>query len=271
MKVYFNTKAFDCLEEKGKLRVTEDIQEAELLVLGAKTVDFSQASSAKAIYRFGVGHENIPDELMERGVPPVYFPGKRAKDILFESTANFTVYLIFHMYYHPVTGNVDTWTKNNREFIAKKNLLVIGLGNVGQRVAKKMAAIMNVQTYDIKKNSPQELRGLLASADIITLHIPFSKGNVGFIDAEKLSWMKDDAILINTARGSLVNEDALYNKIKNSNFKAAFDVFWVEPYDGKLKSLGPSRFFMTPHTASQTIEFVREGFKDILRIIKRYE
>ena len=130
---------------------------------------------------------------------------------------------------------------------------------------------MNVPTYDIKKNSPQELSSLLASADIITLHIPFSRENVDFIDAEKLAWMKDDAILINTARGSLVNEDALYNKIKNSNFKAAFDVFGEEPYDGKLKSLGPSRFFMTPHTASQTIEFVREGFKDILRIIERYE
>lgn len=271
MKVYFNTKAFDCLEEKRKLSVTEDIQEAELLVLGAKIVDFSRALNLKAIYRFGIGHDNIPAELMKKGIPPVYFPSQKAKEILFESTANFTVYLIFHMYYHPVIGETDGWIKKDRDFFTKKNLLVIGLGNVGQRVARKMKLFTNVQTYDIKKNNSEELKPLLASADIITLHIPHSKENVDFIDVEKLSWMKDDAILMNTARGSLVNEDALYHKIKKSNFRAAFDVFWDEPYDGKLKNLGPTRFFMTPHTASQTIEFVREGFKDILRIIKKCE
>lgn len=271
MKVYLNTKAFDCLKEKRELRVTEDIREAELLVLGAKTVDFSEALNLKAIYRFGMGHENIPAELLEKGSPPVFSPGKKAKEILYESTANFTVFLMFHMYYHPVIGEIDGWIKKDRDFLATKNLLVIGLGNVGQRVARKMKLFTNVRTYDVKKNSFEELKPLLTSADIITLHIPFSKENEDFIDAEKLSWMKDDAILINTARGALVNEDALYHKITNSNFRAAFDVFWDEPYDGKLKNLGPSKFFMTPHTASQTIEFIREGFRDISRVIKRYE
>lgn len=271
MKVYFSTKAFDCLKEKRELRVTEDIQEAELLVLGAKTVDFSKALNLKAVYRFGIGHENIPAELVEKGSIPVFFPSKQAKEILYESTANFTVFLIFHMYYHAVIGEIDGWTKREREFLANKNLLVIGLGNIGQRVAAKMKAFMNVQTYDIKKNKFNELKPLLGSADIVTLHIPFSRENENFIDGQKLSWMKDDAILINTARGPLVNEDALYHKIGSSSFRAAFDVFWDEPYNGKLKNLSPSAFFMTPHTSSQTIEFVREGFKDILRIIKRYE
>ncbi len=271
MKVYFNTKAFNCLEEKRKLNITEDISEAELLVLGAKPVDFSKASKVKAVYRFGVGRENIPDELLKKGVPSVFFPSEKAKEILYESTANFTVFLIFQMYYLPAIGEIDEWIKKTRSFFKKKNLLVIGLGNIGQRVVKKMELFMNIKTYDIEKDKPEKLKSLIASADIIALHIPLSKENKGFINAEKLSWMKNDAILINTSRGAIVDEDALYQRIRNSNLRASFDVYWQEPYKGKLRSLGPAKFFMTPHTASQTIEFVEEGFQDILEIIKKYE
>lgn len=268
MKVYFNTKAFDCLEEKKELDMTEDISQAELLVLGSKSVDFSKALKAKAVYRFGVGRENIPDELLKKGTPLVFFPSEKAKETLYESTANFTVFLAFQMYYFPVAGDVDQWVKKTRDFLRKKNLLVIGLGNVGQRVVKKMELFMNVQTYDTKKNKSEELKPLIASADIIILNIPLSKENENFIDAEKFSWMKNDAILINTSRGNIVDEEALYQKMRNSNLRAGFDVFWQEPYNGKLKDFGQSRFFMTPHSASQTIEFVKEGFDDILKIIK---
>jgi len=268
MKVYFNTKAFDCLEEKKKLDLTKDVSEADILVLGAKPVDFSKALKAKAVYRFGVGQENIPNELLKKGIPSVFFPSEKAKEILYESTANFTVFLIFQMYYFPVTGDIDGWIKNNRDFFRKKNLLVIGLGNVGQRVARKMELFTNVQTYDIRKNKSEELKSLIALADIIALHIPLSKENENFIDVEKLSWMKSNAILINTSRGNIVDEEALYQKMQSSNIRAGFDVFWQEPYNGKLKDFDKSKFFMTPHSASQTIEFVKEGFGDILKIIK---
>ncbi|MBZ9577535.1 hydroxyacid dehydrogenase [Patescibacteria group bacterium] len=271
MKIYFNTKAFDCLEEKKKLDLTEDVSQADILVLGAKPVDFSKASNVKAVYRFGVGRENIPDELLKKGIPQVFFPSEKAKEILYESTANFTVFLIFQMYYCPVTGDIDQWVKKTRNFFRKKNLLIIGLGNIGQRIAKKMELFMSVKTYDIKENKSEALKPLIESADIITLHIPLSKENENFIDAEKLSWMKNDAILINTSRGIIVDEEALYQKMQNSNLRAGFDVFWQEPYNGKLKVFGQSKFFMTPHSASQTIEFVKEGFRDILEIIKKYE
>ena len=271
MKVFFNTKAFDCLSEKHKLDITTDASEAELAVLGAKTIKFSEFRNLKAIYRFGVGHENIPADLIKKGTPPVFFPSEQTKKILYESTVNFTVFLVFHMYYLATVGLVDTWEKYTRNFLTNQNLLVIGLGNIGNRVAEKMKQFMNVNTYDTQYNKYSELRPLVETADIITLHIPLSDKTRNFIDSEKLSWMRDDAILINTARGGLVDDEALYQKIVNSRFRAAFDVFWHEPYNGKLKSLGKSKFFMTPHTSSQTIEYIKEGFKDTLRIIKKLE
>ena len=61
-----------------------------------------------------------------------------------------------------------------------------------------------------------------------------------FVDENFLSMMKDNSVLINTARGALVNEDALYHEISSNRLRAAFDVFWEEPYNGKLKKFHPN-------------------------------
>lgn len=269
MKVYFKTSAFVDKYSQGQISITENPSEAELVVMGAGTVEFEKFKKLKAVYRFGVGEENIPFEYLKERSTPVYFPSERAKEILYESTANFTAFLIFHMYYSPFIGQVNSWAKYSRDFLSQKKLLVIGTGNIGKRVIKKMKPIMKVLSYDILTNKPNELKPLLESADIVTIHIPFANENRDFIDEEKLSWMKNDAILVNTSRGAIVNEEPLYNKLVNTKFKAAFDVFWNEPYTGKLRSLGPSKFFMTPHTASQTNDFVAEAFNDILGIIEK--
>ncbi len=270
MKVYFNTKAFDCLNEKNKLNVTSDRSKAELLVMGSKTEEFCKYDNLKAIYRFGVGRENIPDDLQHNNQLKIVFPSETTKNILYESTANFNSYLILYMYYNNTIGSVEKWEKVTRNSLSSKNLLIIGLGNIGKKLKSKMDPLLNVSTFDIIENEYNELKSLIKSADIITIHIPLSDKTINFIDREKLSWIKDNAILVNTSRGKIVDENALYHKIINSNVKAAFDVFWEEPYNGKLKDLGKSKFFMTPHSSSQTIDFVKAGFMDILTIIESF-
>lgn len=270
MKIYFNTKAFDCLDEKAKLDETNNIFEAEILVLGAKAEKYEKLKKLKAIYRFGVGSENIPLELLKKNIPRIFFPSDKTKAILYESTADFTIYLIFRMYYLSAVGKIETWEKYTRDSISNKKLLVIGLGNIGSRVVQKMQHFLKVTAYDILNNNAKELRLLIEDADIITLHIPLTEQTKGFFDKQKLSWLKNNAILINTARGNLFDEEALYMKLKSSNARAAFDVFWQEPYLGKLKELDPDKFFMTPHVASQTMEYVKAGFEDILNIINSF-
>ncbi|MFH0902078.1 MAG: NAD(P)-dependent oxidoreductase [Pseudomonadota bacterium] len=267
MKVYFNTKGFDCLPEKHQLDTTDDPTNAAVAVLGAKTIDFAACRKLQAIYRFGVGRENIPEDVIARNDPPVYFPSERTQAVLYESTADFAVALIFRMCFAVALGSVDRWEKQTRRSLASHTLLVVGRGKIGGLVARKMAPFMTVRTYDTVENGPDELEPLLRTSDIVSLHIPLSEKTRGFFDAKKLSLLKDDAILVNTARGAIVDEGALYERIVSSSLRAAFDVFWKEPYEGKLKSLGKSRFFMTPHTSSQTIEYVREGFNDIRRIL----
>ena len=98
-----------------------------------------------------------------------------------------------------------------------------------------------------------------------------SPENNKFIDQEKLSWMKDDMVLINTSRGHLVDEDAFYKHILTTNMRAAFDVFWIEPYSGKLSKLPRKKFFMTPHTASHTKNFLKAAFSEILNIAREVD
>ena len=75
--------------------------------------------------------------------------------------------------------------------------------------------------------------------------------------------MKKNAILINTARGPIVDEDALYAELKNKRLIAAFDVFWQEPYYGRLKDFHPDFFYMSPHVASTCIEFLKGCRSDL--------
>ena len=268
MKIYFNTTVFDELIKDNQLEITADPGEANLLVLGAKKVDYSEFANLKAVYRFGVGFDNIDFDFLRKKSIPVYFPSEEAKEILYDSTANFTVYGILRFLYQEALGNVNTWEKKQRSYIGDKIALVIGLGNVGRRVANRLEPFMRVKTYDVLYNKESELEPLVKKADVITVHIPLNDETNRFFDAEKLAWVKDDTIIVNTARGALFDEEALYQKLRNTNCRAFFDVFWQEPYQGRLKNLGSDKFFMTPHSASNTKEFIHQGFRDILNIMR---
>lgn len=266
MKVYFNTNTFDKLVKEAGIEVTAKPEEAALLVLGAKKVDYSRFAQLKAVYRFGIGTENVDFDFLKKMSIPVYFPGEKAKCILYDSTANFTVYGIMSMLFAGAFGDAEKWVKTQRDYIGNRTALVVGLGNIGRRVAAKLGPFMNVTTYDILQNRPGDLEPLMRRADLLTVHIPLNDHTRNYFDSEKLSWVKDDAIIVNTARGALFDEDALYKKLSQTACCAFFDVFWEEPYNGKLKKLGKEKFFMTPHSASNTKDFINESFREIITI-----
>lgn len=268
MKVYFNTNTFDDLIKKNKIQITDNPKDAPLLVLGAKKVYYPEFTKLRAVYRFGVGSDNVDFNFLKKKNIPVYFPSQKTKDILYDSTANFTVYAILSCLLRDAFGDVNSWKKKQRDYLGDKTVLVIGTGNIGKRVVLKLKPFMKVIIYDAISNREGELEALIRQADAITVHIPLSDKTCDFFNKEKLSWVKDNAVIINMARGELFNEKALYEKLKNSDCHAFFDVFWKEPYKGKLKALGKDKFFMTPHSASNTKEFIQEGFNDILGILK---
>lgn len=267
--IYFNTNTFDRYVAGAGLDITTDPERAELLVLGAKRVSYAAFPQLQAVYRFGVGDENIEyATLQARGID-IHFPSPQAQAILFDATANFTVFGILSMLLAQAFGEVDQWQKQERAYLGTQSALVIGVGNIGRRVAEKLRVFMPVQTYDtLQDNTDGVLDRLLAAADVITVHIPLTPQTEHLFDRRRLGLVKDQALLVNTARGAIFDEAALYDKLSNSQCRAFFDVFWQEPYEGPLKALGPRKFFMTPHSASNTREFVQAGFQDILTIVQ---
>ena len=83
-----------------------------------------------------------------------------------------------------------------------------------------------------------------------------------------MSLLKDNAIIINTARGSIVNEKDLFEQFEKNRLYAAFDVFWKEPYDGILKNFLYKRFFMSPHVASTCREFLDGCAEDLNKFMR---
>jgi len=265
MKIWKNTKTLDGLVPE--LINTVDAADAEVAVIGGTPIDLSIMAKLKTIFKCGVGTDNVPfEEAKARGIE-VVLPSEKTKAYIFEETANFAVHLVLRMLYSDL-GSVESWQKKQRPFLSKKNVLVIGQGNIGKIVNAKLHSLTKTLTYDSLQNEEDELKGLIRQADAITLHLPLIEKTRGFIDAEKLSWMKDGAILINTARGPIVDELALYEEIKNKRIIAAFDVFWQEPYSGILAEFHPEYFYMTPHVASNCSDFLHSLAEDFRKLEK---
>jgi len=269
LKIWKNTSTLDGYDEG--LKFTNSKKEADIALLGSKSLNLTEFPNLKGIFRAGIGRDNVPEkEAKEKGII-VRYPSKETIDVIFEETASFTCSLIFRMIYANV-GTLDPWEKEPRLQLSQKTLLVIGTGRIGGRVAELMKHFMRVTTFDILQNKVSELQGLMNQADCVTIHIPKSDENISFIDKEKLSWMKDDSVLINTARGAIVDEQALYQEIKQGRIRAVFDVYWQEPYQGKLKEFHPVSFHMTPHVASTCSGFLegcREDFKNLISLLNK--
>jgi phosphoglycerate dehydrogenase-like enzyme len=264
MKIWKNTSTLDGFDDG--LTFTKSKSKADIVLMGSKPIEIKVFPNLKGIFRAGIGRDNVPEKEAKEKNIVVRYPSKETIDIIFEETACFTCGLIFRMLYSNV-GTLDPWVKEPRRQLSQQNLLVIGTGKIGIRVVQLMEPLLQVTTFDILQNKASELKLMIQQADCITIHIPNSDDNLSFIDGEKLSWMKIGAVLINTARGAIVDEDALYAEVKNERLKAAFDVYWQEPYKGKLKEFYPVRFFMTPHVASTCSEFLRDCRKDLDKLI----
>ena len=128
---------------------------------------------------------------------------------------------------------------------------------------------MQVLTFDILNNNESDLPELIRQADCITLHIPKIDENEAFFNREKLAAMKDGAILVNTARGSIVDEDALTEALQSGDIAGAgIDAFQNEPLDNKSPLWDMDNVFISPHASALTSEMFRGRqliFKENLR------
>jgi glycerate dehydrogenase len=181
--------------------------------------------------------------------------------------------------YHNDTVKRGQWT-SSRDFcyyrpgmsqICGKTLGIVGYGRIGKRVEQVARAFgMNVLVYNGKKEDIGKssyfvaLETLLADSDIISLNCPLTADNKGMINAGTISLMKPGAIIINTARGPLINERDLADALNKGRIRGAgLDVLSVEPPPADNPLLKAKNTVITPHIAWATVE-ARSRLMDIL-------
>ena len=268
MLLWKNTKTLEGLIDD--IPQTELKNDAIIALIGSKPITLEEFPNLKGIFRAGVSTTNMPiKEAKDKNIS-ICFPSEKTKNYIYEETANFTCGLIFKSHYKNL-GTLEPWEKYKRNAFSGKTLLIIGEGKIGSMVKEKMSSFLKILVFDPLKYQKFELDQLLPNADIITIHIPDINENKNFIGSEKMSLMKDNAVLINTARGSVVDENSLYEELRNERLFAVFDVYWQEPYEGKLKEFFPDRFMMTPHIASTCNEFLTGSEVDLRNFIKYLE
>jgi len=163
-----------------------------------------------------------------------------------------------------------------------KTVGIVGLGNIGKKVARRAAAFdVDIQYYDIERLSEDEedvlgvrfalFTELLRTSDIVTLHVPLDDTTRDLIGAAELAMMKPSAILINTCRGPVVNENALLEALKSNRIAmAGLDVMTDEPPKAENPLFVLSNVILTPHTAGPTVENwtdrFRNGYDNIVRM-----
>ena len=215
-----------------------------------------------------VGFDNIDvTAATARGIPIGNTP-----DVLTDATADFSFALMMsagrrvlegNRYVHD--GKWKTWGPmlllGNEIYGATLGL--VGLGRIGKAMARRAAGFnMNVIYYDPSESghahdinaTPVDLETLLAESDFISLHTPLTPDTRHLIDAEALSRMKRSAVLVNTARGPVVDMDALYKALKEKHiFAAGLDVTEPEPLPANHPLLTLDNLVITPHIASASV------------------
>ncbi len=226
-----------------------------------------KADKCKIIARVGVGLDNIDEEAAkEKNIRVI-----NAVEGATTAVAELVIGLMLSMAREITRADREirngNWIKKELmgSELKGKYLGIIGLGNIGKRLGRLARALnMNIIGYDVIPIDDEfskevglmkaDLGTLLSSADYVSLHVPLLDSTHHMINAEKLKLMKNTARIINTSRGGVIDEEALYNSLKEGNIAgAALDVFEVEPATGNRLTTLPN-FIATPHMGAQTKE-----------------
>ena len=221
-----------------------------------------EANKLKIIARCGVGVDNI--DIEEATNKKIYVTNSPNANII--SVAELTIGLIISAARNIHTSNNSLkdkkWDRN--KFLGtelyKKQLGLVGFGKAAREVAKRLTAFgMNIVFYDPYVDASEdeankvELDQLLKTSDVISIHVVKNEETTNMINGEKLNLIKKGGILVNTSRGGIVDEGALFQRSKEDVIFAGLDVFSQEPPDVS-KIFSTSNVVTTPHLGASTKE-----------------
>ena len=244
---------FDIVIVRSRTKLTKDMIE--------------KADKCKIIARVGVGLDNIDvDAANTKGIKVI-----NAVEGAMNAVAELVLGLMLSLAREIPRADREIrngkWLKKELmgTELSGKYLGIVGLGNIGKKLAKHARALnMNIIGYDVIPIADEfvrevgliktDLDTLLSSADYISFHVPFTNDTQHLVNLQRLGKMKKTAYIINTSRGEIIDEEALYTALKDGKIAgAALDVFEKEPATGNKLATLPN-VICTPHIGAQTKE-----------------
>ena len=252
-------------------QILEKIENFEVVIVRSRTKItkdmIEKATKCQIIARVGVGLDNIDQTAAKEKNIRVINAVEGAMNAVAELVIGLMLSLAREIPRADREVRNGNWIKKELmgSELRGKYLGIVGLGNIGKRLGRLARALnMNIIGYDVVPIDEEfssevglmkaDLGTLLASSDYVSLHVPLLDSTKHLINAEKMNTMKNTSRIINTSRGGVIDEDALYEFLKDGKLGgAALDVFEVEPATSNNLATLPN-FISTPHMGAQTKE-----------------
>jgi D-3-phosphoglycerate dehydrogenase len=243
------------------------IADFDVLIAGTEPITdkvMARASCLKLISRVGIGLDSVDLLAAERrGIQVSYTPDAPAPAVA-ELTVGLMLSLLRSVHVANAQLHRGEWHRHFGRRIPEVTIGIIGVGRIGQRVLKCLSSFgtLRVLANDLHPDTslvPQlklewkDKDDIYRHADVISLHVPLTMHTKNMIRVEHLSLMKPDALLINTSRGGIINENDLAQALNAGHLGgAAIDVFEDEPYMGPLADI--ERCLLTSHMGSMSVD-----------------
>jgi D-3-phosphoglycerate dehydrogenase len=266
-----NLESFELLNfEENNLK--KELSEVDAILLRTARLSndvLSYCNKLKIVSRHGVGYDNVNvDYLNKKNIALGITSTSNAISVAEHVLTSF-LYLSKNIHLSDKLTREgkfnDKSSLPNFFELYKKNIVIFGFGRIGKAVAKRCLGFeANVYVYDpfVSKDVVEENNCKVVDktngfkiADYISIHLPLNTDTKNFIDEQELSIMKETAIVVNTARGGIINEASLVNALQNKKILGAgLDVFEKEPPDGNHPLFNLDNVILSPHNAALTIE-----------------
>jgi D-3-phosphoglycerate dehydrogenase / 2-oxoglutarate reductase len=261
-EIHYNQKGHRLCQDE----IVELAQGCQGIIAGVEPYDqdvLEQLPGLRCISRSGVGKDNIDQEYAQRKDITIL----NTPDVVVQPVAEMTLALIFDLLrfttYHSTLIQAGQWKKQAGHILSSRKIGIIGLGRIGKRVAEYLRFFhADVMGYDLyPDNSWAEKHGvrivdlatLIKTSDVISLHVSLSTENPFILGQPEFATMKKGTIIINTSRGQVIDETALFEHLCSGHLGGAgLDVFRKEPYVGPLSTL--KNVVLTPHISTLTEE-----------------
>ena len=266
-----NLESFEILNfEENSLK--KELSEVDAILLRTARLSndvLSYCKKLKIVSRHGVGYDNVNLEYLNQNDIALGITSTSNAVSVAEHVLTSFLYLSKNIHLSDKLTREgrfnDKSSLPNFFELYQKNIVIFGFGRIGKAVAKRCLGFeANVYVYDpfISKNVIEDnnckvvdkITGLKI-ADYITIHLPLNSDTKNFIDEQELSIMKKTSIVVNTARGGIINEASLINALQNKKILGAgLDVFEKEPPDADHPLFNLNNVILSPHNAALTIE-----------------